>query len=683
MDVSSSLDWSPGSALLVPVNRSPVRMMRDRYRAQAGTPVLREPTAWALFVCALTAIATLALPLSVIQLIDGLVFVASGLEVAQDLALLCLLAILPAAALTSFALLVGRLVACVLPKRHQSTTTWGVLLLTVGWMCAWQFGRTVWLWIRAITQITYVVTPELRLLAVGLLALGVSLLMRRVGAVRLLNAAADRLWALRHATALLVLTAILLTTAFPPVVYWRGEQAGGAGPSQQRDRPDIFLITLDTLAASDANVCGDGPTYMPELRRFAKRGSCFGNLYASSNFTTPTISTIETAALPWSHFATQPDAKMAHGLRSQSMAKILQQAGYGTHMVTDNLLASPLHRGTHTAYDSNVLVHTTLVGNVVRDAVTMFPDTALPKLVAATASFLGALDVQTHGQQSPYESHRSYAAALNLIDEAKAGQPLFVWVHTLPPHSPYLPPASTKYRLLPKGELERWQDLLPDNIAYPAPLQPLVDKHRLRYREAIMAADAELGLFLRDLEARGRLDNAVIIVSSDHGESFEHGFLGHAGPLLHNALIKVPLVFKLPGQNTTRHIAQPVSMADLAPTILDIVGAPALPHAEGRSLRPMLNGEAISDQAVFSMTMERQSRFQAITNGHYAVIKGSSKLIWNLASGELQLFDLDVDPGEKTNLAAQQPELAAQMKSLLQERVKAAEARRPGMVTRP
>lgn len=659
-------------------------MMLGGDREHAAARALREPTAWALFVCALTAIATLALPLSVIQLIDGLLFVASGFEVAQDLALLCLLALLPAAALTLIALLVGRLVGSLLSKRYQAVVTWGMLLLTVGWMCAWQFGRTVWLWIRAVTQLTYVITPELRLLAVGVLALGVGLLMRRVGPARLLNAAADRLWALRHVTVLLVLAAVGMTAAFPPAVYWRGEPAALVPPSTPLHRPDIFLISLDTLAASDAAVCGTGPTLMPELRRLAQRGSCFGQFYASSNFTTPTISTLETATLPWSHFATQPDAKMAHGLRSHSMARVLQQAGYRTHMVTDNLLASPLHRGTHAAYDSNVLVHTTLLSNVVRDAVAIFPDTALPKLVAAAASFLGALDVQTHGERNPYESRRSYAAALGLIDAAKpSAPPLFVWVHSLPPHSPYLPPASTKYRLLPPGELERWQDLLPDNIDYPASLQPLVDKHRLRYREAIMAADAELGLFLRELESRGRLDNALIIVSSDHGESFEHGFLGHAGPLLHNALIKVPLVVKLPGQNAARQLAQAVSMADVAPTILDLVGAPALPHAEGRSLRALLNGEAMPDQAVFSMTMERQSRFQAITNGHYAVIKGSNKLIWHRATDELQLFDLDTDPGETSNLAAQQPELARQMKGLVQERVSAAEVRRPGVVARP
>ncbi|MFY8018522.1 MAG: sulfatase-like hydrolase/transferase, partial [Inhella sp.] len=86
--------------------------------------------------------------------------------------------------------------------------------------------------------------------------------------------------------------------------------------------------------------------------------------------------------------------------------------------------------------------------------------------------------------------------------------------------------------------------------------------------------------------------NTIVVISTDHGESFELGFLGHAGPELHDALIRGPLVIRLPGQQTGARHAHPVSQADLAPTLLDLTAAPALRESEGRSLRPLLDGKS-------------------------------------------------------------------------------------------
>jgi arylsulfatase A-like enzyme len=254
--------------------------------------------------------------------------------------------------------------------------------------------------------------------------------------------------------------------------------------------------------------------------------------------------------------------------------------------------------------------------------------------------------------------------------------PAFVWVHTMPPHAPYLPPASTRHRLLPAGELEQWHEFMEENVPYGPRAQPLVDKHRLRYRESIMGADESLGRLLDELQRQGRLEQALVIVTADHGESFERNFIGHAGPLLHDAVIRVPLVVKLPGQTVGRVVDQPVSQADLAPTVLDVAHAPPLPRAEGRSLRPLLEGAALAPAPVFSMTLERQSRFRPIAGGHYAVIDGPHKLIWHPRDGSVELYDLAADPRELANLAGGRPAVVARLEPLLRERVAAAEAAR-------
>ena len=297
--------------------------------------------------------------------------------------------------------------------------------------------------------------------------------------------------------------------------------------------------------------------------------------------------------------------------------------------------------------------------------------------------FIGAFDTHRHGERNPYDSQRTYDRVWQLLEQAAGAsphRPLFLWAHTLPPHSPYLPPPSTRHKLLPPGELERWQDHLPDNIEYKPSLQPLVDKHRLRYRESMMAADQALGDFLDRLERSGRLGRALVIVSSDHGESFERGYLGHAGPPLHDVLLRIPFVVKLPGQTSGRTVEMPVSQADLAPTVLDLVGAPALPAAEGRSLRALLEGAPLEARPVFAMTMERQSRFQPLREGHYAVIDGAQKLVWDLPRNRSELYDLQADPRERLDLSAQQPDTVERLRALLRARLDEAEAlRRQGL----
>ena len=636
-------------------------------------------TWWSLFAAALVATALVWLPLAVIPILDGMLFVASTLEVLRDLALLWWLGLVPAVGLATAAWLVAR-GACLagVPAARAWLAGWCVLLLPLCWVCAWLAARMAWQWVRSIAGIDWLVTQEVRAVSVVLLASALAWGLWRLGlhnAVARVATALASPWRVAAATLALGLVPLALQ---PPALLWAPSPPTVTGAPARG--ADIFLISLDALAAADADACNPASATMPRLAQFAQGASCFTRFYTASNFTTPTASTMETGLLPWSHFATQPDAKMTHGTRGHTLAAVLQAQGWRTHSVTDNLLASPRHRGTFAAYTSSGFSHTTLYGNWFREALTVFPDTALPRLVAMAVSFLGAFDMVLHGAQSPYDSERTYAELRALLAREGRAARLFVWAHTLPPHSPYLPPPSTKYRLLPKGELETWRDMLVDNIAYAAPAQPLVDKHRLRYRESIMAADASLGAFLDELQRQGRLENALVIISSDHGESFEKGFYGHAGPLTHDALIRVPLVVKLPGQKIARALDMPVSQADLAPTLLDLAGAPPLPRAEGRSLRDALEGRPMQTVPVFAMTMERQSRFKPLHRGHYVLIDGDDKLTLTLdptAAGPaaVTLHNLRADPAELNDIAPAQGPRVAAMESLLRQRIaKAASA---------
>jgi arylsulfatase A-like enzyme len=413
---------------------------------------------------------------------------------------------------------------------------------------------------------------------------------------------------------------------------------------------------------------------MPRLRALAAESTCYSRFYAASNFTTPTTSTLETGTLPWTHFASQLSAKVHPALRQHTLAAALRSQGYRTYTTTDNLLASPLQHATDAGYQRQAMSPSRMLRDRVRTAFTLLPETSLPLLVDTALSFLGAFDVQWFGSRNPYDSARVLDQALPWLSEAPG--PAFVWVHSMPPHSPYLPPAATKHSLLPAGELDRWSDFLEENSPYATAQQGLVDKHRLRYREGIMAVDAAVGHVVDELRRAGRLDRTVLIVTADHGESFEKGFIGHASPALHEALIRIPLLVHLPGQHEGRRVDTPVSQADLAPSVLELVGAPPLPHAEGRSLAANWRGAALGEAPVLVMSMERQSRFAPIRQGHYAIVDGPYKLIVHLPGHQVSLYDLAKDPGENTDLSTTQPAVRERLLNVIEQRLAQAESRR-------
>lgn len=645
--------------------------------ASAVAPHRHTSAGWFMLMSCYSALGLIWLPLMLLRQIDAYVAFKRPLELLADAALAYVLLLVPAALLVLLALGLRTLMRrLALTRNAANGAAWTVVMGPTLWICSWQLGGSAWAWMKTVSG-----SPLLAIGSHGRVAASVALLValvvliRRRGMVSFFGGLVNRLRALHLPALGMLALSLLLLASHPPRLLSRP----AALPLQtgQADKPDIILITIDTVAEADAQVCGEGPTLMPRLREFAQQASCFSRHYASSNFTTPSTATMESGSLPWSHWAVQIVSKMAGPLQSTSLPAQLREAGYETHAVSTNLLASPRHHGTDRSYDSEVIAPSTSLGAKPRELLTLFPDTTLPFWFSAIVPFLDTLDVYTHGERHPYAPEQAYAVLQARMAE-RHQRPQFFWVHTLPPHDPYLPPASTKHKLLKGPELARWSEFQAMG-PYAADKQPLMDKYRLRYREAIMGADESLGRLLDQLRASGRLEKAIIVISSDHGESFEQGYLGHAGGLIHNAVLQVPLVIRLPGQQTAHRITTPVSLADIAPTLADLAHAAPLPGADGRSLREALETGAIEPRPVYAMAMERQSRFQPIRHGHYAVIEGDHKLVLHLAEGRSELFDLSRDAQEQHDLSSSQPERASRMRERLEARLREAEARRQGL----
>ena len=224
----------------------------------------------------------------------------------------------------------------------------------------------------------------------------------------------------------------------------------------------------------------------------------------------------------------------------------------------------------------------------------------------------------------------SLAVAERWLDTVGSDR-FFLFLHMYEPHKPYAPP-------------DRYSAYDP-------------------YDGEVAFTDEIVGRFLDSLRARGLYDAATIIFTSDHGEGLgDHGELEH-GIFVYNESIQVPLIVKLPAAvNGGARVAQPVQHIDLVPTILDLVGAPALDGLIGRSLTPLLveprariPEQGIYSEALYSRYHFGWSELLALTDSRYRFINAP----------RAELYDLERDPEERSNVAADRLPTAVAMRAAL------------------
>ena len=265
---------------------------------------------------------------------------------------------------------------------------------------------------------------------------------------------------------------------------------------------------------------------------------------------------------------------------------------------------------------------------------------------------------------------------LNLSDNLP--EPFFIWIHVFPPHHPYLPvePFMGMFDSSPELRTLKSQWKLPLNLPYKEEMQPTVDILRDRYDEFIRYCDKQFEDFITQLTTEYNLENTLIILSSDHGETFERNFLGHTGPDLYEQLTNIPLIIREPGQNKGIVIDELVEQIDIPSTILELADIPVPSWMEGYSLVPLMRGKRLPSHPAYSMTFEgNPSRGGEISKGTIAVWEGDYKLIHYLEEKKSLLFNLKEDPDELSNLFDKETETGQRLLSLIQKNLKEANER--------
>src|SRR5439155_17551588 len=215
--------------------------------------------------------------------------------------------------------------------------------------------------------------------------------------------------------------------------------------------------------------------------------------------------------------------------------------------------------------------------------------------------------------------------------------PWFAWIHLYDPHEPYTPPEPYRSRYA--------NEPYDGEIAY---------------------ADAALGMFTSRLRQANLLADTLVVVASDHGESLgEHGERTH-GLFAYDSTLRVPLVLYAPGRIRSGVVRDTMRLVDVVPTIADLIGAQALPDADGRTVRPFIAGERPFDDpgSYFEALNANLTRDWAPLTG---IVHERTKLV-DLPLPEL--YDLAADPGEKQNVYARRQERARDLEARLDRIVK-------------
>jgi arylsulfatase A-like enzyme/Flp pilus assembly protein TadD len=358
-------------------------------------------------------------------------------------------------------------------------------------------------------------------------------------------------------------------------------------------RPNVVLITMDATRADHLGCYGNDQIQTPTIDALADRSLRFDRCFAAAPITLPSHTTMLTGLYPLNHSVRDNGTfSVPEGL--PTLATILGGAGWTTLGVIGAFpLTSPF--GLSRDFD--------------------FWDESFERR--------GKVLLPLAFEQR--SADRVTRTALRMVKNHDEG-PFFLFVHYFDPHRPWEAPAlyARRYRHSP-------------------------------YDAEIAFTDACIGRLLKGLEEMGHTNDTVIILAADHGEGLnDHEEETHSY-LLFNGTVRVPLMLSGPGIERGV-VDRPVSLADIAPTVLDILGLEAPRKMDGVSL---LNPPS-DDRLVYSECLA--GRLQHEWNDMRAAISGDRKLILGAPS---ELYDIRDDLGENEDLAADEPDIAADMERRL------------------
>ena len=400
---------------------------------------------------------------------------------------------------------------------------------------------------------------------------------------------------------------------------------------------NVLLITIDTCRADKLSCYGFGKQTSPNIDRLAEQGFIFDYAFSASNWTKPATASLFTSLYPGTHQTNTLVEKIPSSLLC--LPEYFQEAGYHTAVFSANANVTPdfgFDRGVDFFYETMKWSMIHFSSLFVR----------LSRLSPYLEQKLAGYRLMRNGDDSEVRSDYILYERFDEWLEQIKGEKFFANLHFNAPHASYNPPseydvfADDPTVPVRREEPER-RTRLPEN------------QHRrilsLYYGE-IFYVDDLIGKVIQSLKQAGVFDRTILVITADHGEEFfDHQSWGHAHTMF-NELLHIPLIFHIPGhRGAPARIQNHVSIVDIGPTLLSLVGLRGGSRLDGKDLSPLCGGspEDVHD-FIFSESLtspkDRISR--------YAVIGKDFKYIeYNYGPKKVgSFFNLNADFQEKNRL---------------------------------
>jgi len=471
--------------------------------------------------------------------------------------------------------------------------------------------------------------------------------------------------------AALAMAVVLAGTAFALGSGTPAPARSAAAETGSSEKPNVLVVVMDTVRADHLSLYGYGRDTSPNLKKLAADSVVYTQVMAPSDMTLTSHASLFTGLYATWHGAYCQPPEAAHGRvlnpGATTLAETLSAKGYSTLGVAANLYLRAdfgLQRGFQ---NFQIPRPVPVLGADESWYLLRISMRRLMNSVVSTSQFDRLF---TRGDDVNQELYK----AMNTQSRA----PFFVFVNYMDAHFPYIPPAPFD-RMFPgkddklfQGDLEEAQEKVMRGKTF----RPEEYSHLLsQYDGGIAYTDAQIGKLIEWLKQSNLYDNTLIVITSDHGEAFGERNLVLHGNSVYQNLLHVALMIKYPKKAATGVVNDPVSLIDVAPTILASVGVPVDSKMQGRNL---LANATLPRRDLYSESFPCPVPHppECILSGctSRALLTWPYKLVTS-SSGKYEVYDLAADPNELHDLTAAQESRATELGTELKAWVKTMPAR--------
>jgi arylsulfatase A-like enzyme len=436
-------------------------------------------------------------------------------------------------------------------------------------------------------------------------------------------------------------------------------------PPPSAEKPNVLLITIDTLRADHLGCYGGESILTPTIDSLAAGGVMFKSVTSHVPLTLPSHTSILTSADPPIH-GVRDNARYRFENSIPTLAEVFKTAGYATSAFISAFVLDSrfgLDRGFH-VYDDNIQ----------NQAYFYFFSTSPPFTLAGGMKLLGL----TPPYKPERKADKTTEAAMAWLDENREKR-FFMWVHYFDPHGPLNPPSPYDTLYLEPGKNR--QEFL-DNVERYITLQGQSDSNllspeeiegiRTLYKGEVTFTDHSIGALLDHLRLLGIEDRTLIVVTSDHGQSIsEHQYIGHSVEL-YREILHVPLIFTYPGKIPEgMTVENQVRSIDIMPTVLSMLDIDIPATCRGRDLTSVIRsrpGEDKDPPAYIETLHARPMKKRLV-----GIVSGDYKYFRALEGNREELYWITSDPEEAENLVMQDIEQATYLRTQLQDMIEGME----------